>query len=120
MCARSNGQLVCVKRRPSRTQAPTVTAAKTNANKRRRPPGERLPEEGWPSGAVVGADVIGRSSALRPATSTPVSARSPKLGRQLVEAREPLLRQLSPLHRRLHRAARLGVVTTVVEAASAG
>src|SRR5436305_8227576 len=105
MCARSKGQLVCVNRRPRRTEAPTVTAAKTDANKSRRP---------------LGADVIGRSSALRPATLTPVPAWSPKLGRQLAEAREPLLPQPALLHRRLHRAARLGVVPAVVETASVG
>src|SRR5437762_8720142 len=61
MCARSNGQLVCVKRRPSRTQAPTVTAAKTNANKRRRPVGECPPDEEWPPEVLVGADVMDSS-----------------------------------------------------------
>jgi hypothetical protein len=50
----------------------------------------------------------------------PVSVQPPKFGRQLVEARDTLLAQLSVLDRRLHRAARLGVVSAVVEAASAG
>jgi len=55
-----------------------------------------------------------------PAALTPVSARSPKFGRERAKACEPLLPQLSLLHRCLHRAALLGVVSTVVEAASAG
>jgi hypothetical protein len=70
------------------------------------------PEEGCPSS--------GRSSsALTLAALTPLSERSPKLGRQLAEAREPLLPQLSLVHRRLHGTAWLGVVSTVVEAAPA-
>ena len=48
------------------------------------------------------------------------SVRSPKFGRQLTEAREPLPPQLSVLHSRLHRAARLGVVSAIVEAAAVG
>src|SRR4051794_31775329 len=56
----------------------------------------------------------------RPATLTPAAARLPKLGRQLAEARKPLLPHLSLPHRRLHRAARLRVVSAVAESASAG
>src|SRR4051812_35640915 len=105
MCARSNGQLVCVKRRPRSTEAPTVTAAKASAKKSRRP---------------LGTDVMTRSSALRPATLMPCRRGSPKLRRQHPEARKPLLPQHSLLHRRLDGAARLRVVPAVAEAAIFG
>jgi hypothetical protein len=49
-----------------------------------------------------------------------VSGRSPKLRRQLAEARQPLLPKRSLLHRRLHSAARLRVVSAIVEAALFG
>src|SRR4051794_23207001 len=105
MCARSKGQLVCVNRRPRRTEAPTVTAANTSAKKSRRP---------------LGTEVIDRSSALRSSTLTSVSPELPKLRRELVEARESFLPERSLLYRRLHRAARLRIVPAVREAALVG
>src|SRR4051794_9076863 len=118
MCARSSGQLVCVNRLPRRTQAPSVSAAKPSAKDSRRRLGARSPEEGSPSGALVGNEPIDDSSVLPP---NALRSRPPaKLGCQLLEAREPLLPQLSVLDGGLNGAAGLRVVPAVDEAASPG
>jgi hypothetical protein len=68
-----------VKRLPSNTQALTVTAAKPNANKSRRPLGDRSRDEEGPPEAVLAADVTGSSSTLDACQLDARSKQSPKL-----------------------------------------